>query len=98
MPRFFFHIRSPAGLERDDLGVDLRDIEVAHLEARRAMAGISADLVQEGRDPAEHYFEITDGRGRTVMEVPFVGRRRRSASRQLALPAPVLPFQEERDL
>lgn len=81
MPRFYFHLRTPAGRDEDDIGLELAGIEAAYLEAHRAVPALSAELAYEEADPARYAFEITDASGNLLMEVPFaeVLDRRRKA-------------------
>ena len=72
MPRFFFHLRSPAGTERDDVGLEFADLETAYLDACATIPAMSADLVRENADPSRHVFEITDEADRVLMTVPFL--------------------------
>lgn len=71
MPWFYFHLRGPKGLERDDTGLDLAGIEAAYLEAYRTVPGLGADLTAQEMNPARYAFEITDGSDLLLMEVPF---------------------------
>ncbi|GJE49964.1 hypothetical protein GOFOIKOB_3005 [Methylobacterium tardum] len=71
MPRFYFHLRGPNGLERDYTGLEFASIEAAYLEAYRTVPGLGADLAAQRMDPARYVFEITDPAGRLLMEVPF---------------------------
>jgi hypothetical protein len=71
MPLFYFHLRTPEKLERDDTGLEFSGTEVAYLEACRTVPEMSADLVRRNRNPARYAFEITDAGDRLVMEVPF---------------------------
>ena len=71
MPWFYFHLRTPQGLEPDDTGLEFAGIEAAYLEACASIPEISADLACEGKNPARYAFEITDPAGRPLMEVPF---------------------------
>ena len=48
----------------------------AYLDACEAIPALTAELVQEGRDPSGCVFEIRDAARRLVMEVPFSERRR----------------------
>ena len=69
--RCFFHLRGPAGLERDDTGLEYANLELAYLEAVRTIPGVSGDLIREGRNPMEHAFVITDAGDTPLLEVPF---------------------------
>lgn len=71
MPWFYFHLRTPQGLEPDDTGLELAGIEAAYLEACASIPEISADFACEGKNPARYSFEIADPAGRLLMEVPF---------------------------
>jgi hypothetical protein len=35
MPRFYFHLRTAQGLNPDEIGLELPDVEAAYLEAFR---------------------------------------------------------------
>jgi hypothetical protein len=71
MPRFYFHLRGPAGRDDDDIGLDLAGMEAAYLEAYRAIPALSAELAYEKTCPTRYTFEITDAGGNLLMEVPF---------------------------
>ena len=76
MPDFFIDLRTPEGLERNDVPVPFVGLEAAYLDACEAIPALTAELVQEGRDPSGCVFEIRDAARRLVMEVPFSERRR----------------------
>lgn len=71
MSRFYFHLCTPKGLERDPVGLDWPSLEVAYLEACRAIPGLCADLLHEGIAPLTCAFVICDAAGSELMEVPF---------------------------
>ena len=71
MPWFYFHLRGPKGLDRDDVGLELAGVEAAYLGACEAVPGMSADLAREETNPARYAFEITDAHGNLLMDVPF---------------------------
>lgn len=71
MPLYFFHLRTPAGLEPDEVGLECPSVEVAYLEACRTMPGMAAELVHQGWNPMHRAFEIADARGALLLEVPF---------------------------
>jgi hypothetical protein len=71
MPVFFFHLRTPSHLERDDIGVELAGVEAAYLEACRTIPSLSVELGRRGANPYRHAFEITDAAGTPLIEVPF---------------------------
>jgi hypothetical protein len=71
MPWFYFHLRTPRGLEPDDTGLEFAGIEAAYLEACASIPEISADLAREWKNPARYSFEIADPAGKLLIEVPF---------------------------
>lgn len=71
MPWFYFHLRGPKSLERDEVGLELASVEAAYLGAYRAIPGMSADLIHEKANPFHYAFEIADASGRLLMELPF---------------------------
>jgi PAS domain S-box-containing protein len=71
MPRYFFHLKSPDGLEIDEIGLNLPNQKVAHTTALGVMAEMAGELMQEGRSPLECSYWITDDRGALLSEVPF---------------------------
>ena len=71
MPRFFFDLAGPGGVERDDLGVMFAGVEAAYVDACRAALEISVDMLRERRDPGRHRFEVRDERTALVLEIPF---------------------------
>ncbi|MBX9661047.1 MAG: hypothetical protein K2X00_21015 [Nitrospiraceae bacterium] len=71
MPLFFFHLRSPAGLDRDEIGLDLDGLEIAYLEACASIPNMAADLLKRKAKPSQHSFEIMDAADNLLMEVPF---------------------------
>lgn len=81
MLQCFFHIRSEHGLERDEDGVDLPDLDAVRAEARRTIAGFMQDAVMTEEPLPGYAFEITDGEGKHLLTVPFdlMVRQRRPA-------------------
>lgn len=71
MPRFYFHLRGLKGLERDDIGLELANVEAAYLGACQAVPGMSTDLIYETANPTRYAFEITGASGDLLIEVPF---------------------------
>lgn len=55
MPIYFFDIRDSYGLHRDDVGLDLPNMDTAIVEARRALADMNRDALPEAGD---HDLEI----------------------------------------
>ncbi len=76
MPRFYFHLLSIDGRQRDDIGFDFADAEAAYLEAYRTIPAIAADMLEKGHDPMGAAFEIADERGRVLFQIPFTERVR----------------------
>ena len=82
MSYFFFHLRGPNGLSRDELGLDLPDVETAYLEADRAVTDMARELQAKRLNPRSYAFEITNAADEPVLELPFwetldrVARRR----------------------
>ena len=81
MPLYYVHLRSPAGREDDDIGVERDDLEAAYLAVCDAIPDIAAELFRDGLNPMEHAFEITDAGGALLLEVPFDERQRRRPQR-----------------
>lgn len=74
MPRYYFHVRSPLGLEQDRQGLEFESVEDAVADARRAGAEILLDnAVEEKRSRSTSEFEIVDACGNVVARVPFSG-------------------------
>lgn len=71
MPRFFFHLRTDRGLETDSDGVEFSDLDRAIQEAHRAVPGMAADFLTQGRDPMDFCFQITGEDGALLHEFPF---------------------------
>jgi hypothetical protein len=71
MPRFHFHLRSGAGLSRDEDGLEFPDLETAYLEAFRAARDLWIEMLFTRRDPMVCVFEITDGCDRLLLQLPF---------------------------
>ena len=94
MPLYFFHLRTPAGLDRDAEGILFPDLETAYIDTCIAIFGLSAELTRNGLRPSEHTFEIADADDTPLLEVPFAATLRdtrrltRSAceARHLSLP------------
>jgi hypothetical protein len=71
MPQFFFHLRTPCGLERDAFGLERPSLEAAYLEACRTIPDLCVDLMNEGTAPLACAFLICDADGAELIEVPF---------------------------
>ena len=76
MPRYFFHVRSPSGLEMDPQGLEFSSLDEAIADARKAGAEILLDrAVEETRHNGRSLssFEIVDANGEVVAKVSFGG-------------------------
>ena len=71
MPHFFFDLCAPDSFERDAVGLSFESLDVAYLSASQAAMDISIDMLRERKDPSRHRFEVRDGEGRIVLELPF---------------------------
>lgn len=75
MPRYYFHISTPVGMETDENGVEFGTLEEAILDARRSGRAMAteeeSDLAIETVSRCS--FEISDEEGSIVAKVPFVG-------------------------
>jgi hypothetical protein len=64
VPRFFFHLRSPSGeLARDDVGVELPDLDSAVREAEFTACTFTRDAKLGGFDHTGWHFEIRSDAG-----------------------------------
>jgi hypothetical protein len=66
MPLFYFHLRTPDGLEEDKIGLSLSDLEDAHREVLLAIPDLTAEMMRIGRSPFRCVFEITDEKGQIL--------------------------------
>jgi hypothetical protein len=69
---FYFHLRTPEGLEPADFAVWCEGPEGAFVEACRAIPDIAAEMVRDGRDPMECQFLIHNGKGDEMFMVGFL--------------------------
>lgn len=74
MPLFYFHLRTPGGLDSDEDGLVMADLDTAYLEACASIPGIAAELVHQGLSPMPYTFVIANAAGEPLMEVPFAER------------------------
>ena len=73
MPLYFFHVRSAAGLEADDLGVYFGGLAEAIADARKARAEMMVDeAIEMKRLDGSGIIEIADETGQVLATVPFV--------------------------
>jgi hypothetical protein len=74
VPLYHFHLSTPGGIELDQLGGEMCDLDHAYLEACRAIPGIVSELIVGGFDPALCAFHITGDDGGLLMVVPLLER------------------------
>jgi hypothetical protein len=68
---FYFHLKSPDALERDDEGVECEDIEQAYLRVCEAIPDVAAEILRNRKDPMRFSFLIANQHGQLLMTVPF---------------------------
>lgn len=71
MRLYFFHLRTPRGLEQDEVGIPFATTEQAYLDVCETLPMIARDLVEEGHSLAQCAFVIANAAGETLFEVPF---------------------------
>jgi len=68
MPRFYFDLIDGTGMHRDEVGLDLPDLDAATQEARRALVEMIGDAISDG-DPNELRMRIRDAGGESLTTV-----------------------------
>jgi hypothetical protein len=80
MERFFFHLKTPSAMQRDETGIELGSMEEARAEAVNAIPGLAADLLRVGTDPMNCELIIVPQSGKGQAVVRFLdlvkGRQR----------------------
>jgi hypothetical protein len=71
MIHFFFHFRQGSQLSRDEEGSGFASLEDAYLDVHQAIQEMWEELLASRCDPRSCAFEICDGDGRLLMNVPF---------------------------
>ncbi len=71
IPRFFFDHQGEHGLEPDEVGLELPDLDTAYLEAFRAATEVWIEALREVRNPGRERFEIRDAGGQLLLVLPF---------------------------
>lgn len=71
MPLFYIHLRTPDGLDEDDVGLPFPNLESAYLEAYQTIPAMAGDLMRKGLNPIRYTFVIADAAGVVLTEVPF---------------------------
>ncbi len=99
MPLFFFHLRGGSeGPDLDEDGLDLPDAEAAYLEAHQTALDMAQEWLRKGRNPRGYAFEVVNGAGEVVFEVPFAKALDRQAGRRLVnLPRAIKTAMEHGD-
>ncbi len=69
--QFYFHLKSPDAIERDDEGVECENIELAYLRVCEAIPDVAAEILRERKDPMRFSFLIANEAGELLMTVPF---------------------------
>jgi hypothetical protein len=85
MPLFFFHLRGGAeGLNLDQDGLDLPNVEAAYLEAHQTALDMTQEWLRKRQNPRGYAFEIMSATGEVVVELPFSEALDRQAGRRPA--------------
>jgi hypothetical protein len=71
MQRFYFNIRSEAGVLQDLEGTELPDLEAARREAIEDARQLMSDAVRIGYDIVSRSVEVGNVAGEMVLSVPF---------------------------
>jgi len=71
MPLYFFHLVSPQEHSTDECGCELPNVETAYLEAYHAALELSFEMLRKRQDPSSLRFEVTNGGGDVLVELPF---------------------------
>ena len=72
MPRFFFHVRGAyQELSRDELGLDLPDVETARFMTFCAARDMLSAFVACGWDPRDYTIEVANAADEMVFSLTF---------------------------
>jgi hypothetical protein len=70
--RFYLNLRrGDLTVAPDDEGADFASIEEAYLESFKGAQELWPELLRNRQDPRQYTYEITDGCGAVLMELPF---------------------------
>jgi hypothetical protein len=69
--RYFFHLHESGGCIVDEEGLELADLDAARRAALTGARALIASEVLDGRLTLGTVMEVQDGRGETVMRLPF---------------------------
>lgn len=72
MTRFYFHLSTPNGFERDEFGCEFESLEHAYMDTWQAALEISMEMLGRREDPSRFRFEITDADNAPLLDLPFV--------------------------
>jgi hypothetical protein len=70
MSRYFFHSVTADGEMKDDVGVEVDDMNLQR-EARKAVFELQAEFVERGEEILVLGFRVVNEFGRTVLELPL---------------------------
>jgi uncharacterized protein DUF6894 len=72
VPRFFFHVRGiHQELSRDELGLDVPDVETAYLMTYSAARDLRRVFVSRSQNLRDYTIEVTTAADELVFELPF---------------------------
>jgi hypothetical protein len=71
MRDFFFHLKTPSGVEPAQLSISCEGPEIAFMEACRVIPDIAAEMLRAGDDPMACQFVIHNAVGEEMFTVPF---------------------------
>jgi hypothetical protein len=81
VPRYFFHLHSPAGISRDAVGIVLPDVAGAISEAIRAATYIIRTPTKDTRSDWRGWrIEVTDDKAQPCFTMPFESALQRLVS------------------
>src|SRR5262249_35392423 len=70
--RFYLNLRRGEGsVAPDDEGTEFASIEEAYLELFKGAQELWPELLRNRQDPRQYVYDITDGDGAVLMELPF---------------------------
>ncbi|MET7242294.1 hypothetical protein ABZT49_02900 [Methylobacterium sp. EM32] len=81
MPHFYFHLRTPNGLNEDEVGSEFDSLEAAYLDVLDTIGAMTVDLPRQKANPWQYGFKIANAAGKTLLDLPFaeyLGRGRTS--------------------
>lgn len=61
MPRYYFDVHDKDGVFRDEVGLELTDIDAAVAEARRALADMTTELLMRDPEARNIHIVVRDG-------------------------------------